>query len=912
MNIKKKKNSFFRPSLFLLEDRITPTTNPLGYVEPNLITANPATRVLDITYTAHVSTQPLETLTSAAVPTTGFLTYSWIINDGFNSVYNSTTSSYDPSVLTTGDTYPAPTLKVNRGDTLRITLLNDLEGQAFEALQIPATPIYVDGVLVQPPNLTEMPLNNHTHGLHVSPNFSSDNVLLSLPAGQGFVYEYKIDQAQPDGLYWIHPHNHMYSTEQVARGLSYMLIVGQPDSSIVQLANLPERTMALQAQQVVAASGSTPQSLQGGGNQAGNQLTINGLVNPVITAQPGQTEVWNIANMTSGLTSQFTLKNTTSNTFQDIVVVAQDGVAYNTPVTITAAQQAGGTFLVLGTGGRYSILVTAPAVAGQSVRLQMNSQNNAGINNLYNVTMTSSGASVSSLPTPTTLTTTGYQAFVNLSTATVDENRTVTFTIDPNPQGNGLNSQFQINGEVFPNPQISQPRLNDVEEWTLINNSKVPHPFHYHVNDVQVMSMFVPSNTKNAGLVTVTTPQQWYQDVVLVPAAQVDSNGTVIIPGRVVIRIKNLDFTGSFVYHCHILAHEDRGMMSLNTVQPETPIYATGAGAGGGPAVNVYSGIDNSVLASFFAFEEDFTGGVQTAVADVNNDGISDVIVGAGPGGGPRVQVFDGATNFTTTLFDFFAFSTEFSGGVDVAGGDFNADGFADIVVGAGPGGGPQVNIFDGQTGNILTQFFAYDQSFRGGVTVAVGDVDGSSFNSVITGAGPGGGPNVRTFRNSRFFDIDAARILPGNQSISMNQTGSFFAYETSYTGGVQVAVGLNSGTPFGGFYRILTGTLTAGPEVTIWQAMESEDMTTMDTPDVMFEKVADFFAFDSNLTTGVRVGSVAVSNGSDFLAATGSGTSTVVKRFSLLPGATQPTLEEEFSPFTEGFDGGANLGGTY
>ena len=908
MNIKKKKNSFFKPSLFLLEDRITPTTNPLGYVQPNVITANPTTRLLDITYTAHVSTQSLETLASSAVPTTGFLTYSWTINDGFNSVYNSTTSAYDPSVLTTGDTYPAPTLKVNRGDTLRITLLNDLEGQAFEALQIPATPIYVDGVLVQPPNLTEMPLNNHTHGLHISPNFSSDNVLLSMPAGQGFVYEYKIDQAQPDGLYWMHPHNHMYSTEQVARGLSSMLIVGQPDSSIVQLANLPERTMALQAQNVIPAAGSTPQAINGG---TGNQLTINGLINPTITAQPGQTEVWNIANMTSGLTTQFSLKNTTTNTFQDIVVVAQDGVAYNTPVTLTAAQQAGGTLLTLGTGGRYSILVTAPAVAGQSVRLQMNSQNNAAINNLYNVTMTSSGAPVSSLPTPTTLTTTGYQAFVNLSTATVDENRTVTFTIDPNPAGNGGNSQFQINGEVFPNPQISQPRLNDVEEWTLINNSKVPHPFHYHVNDVQVMSMFVPSNTKNIGMVTVTSPQQWYQDVVLVPAAQVDANGTVITPGRVVIRIKNLDFTGSFVYHCHILAHEDRGMMSLNTVQPETPIYATGAGAGGGPAVNVYSGIDNSVLASFFAFEEDFTGGVQTAVADVNNDGISDVIVGAGAGGGPRVQVFDGATNFTTTLFDFFAFSTEFSGGVDVAGGDFNADGFADIVVGAGPGGGPQVNIFDGQTGNILTQFFAYDQSFRGGVTVAVGDVDGSSFNSVITGAGAGGGSHVKSFRNSRFFDIDAARILPGNQSITMNQTGEFMAYEAAYTGGVQVAVGLNSGTPFGGFYRILTGTLTGGPEVTIWQAMENHD-TTMDTPEVMFEKVADFFAFDSNLTTGVRVGSVAVSNGSDFLAATGFGTSTVVKRFSLLPGATQPTLEEEFSPFTVGFDGGANLGGTY
>lgn len=908
MNFKKKKNNFFRPSLFQFEDRLTPTTNPLGYVQPNLITANPTTKVLDITYDAHVSTQLLETRTSSAVPTTGFLTYRWTINDGFNSVYNSTTSTYDPSVIVTGDTYPAPTLRVNRGDTLRITLLNDLEGTAFESLQIPATPIYVDGVLVQPPNLTEMPLNNHTHGLNISPNGSSDNVLLTLPAGQGFVYEYKISDTQPDGLYWIHPHNHMYSTEQVSRGLSSMLIVGQPDSSIVQIASLPERTMALQGQNVVPAAGSTPQAINGG---TANQLTINGLVNPTITASPGQTEVWNIANMTSGLTIQLSLKNISTNTFQDIVVVAQDGVNYSTPVTLTAAQQAAGTMLTMGTGSRYSILVNAPAVAGQSVRLQMNSPNNTGINNLFNVTMTASGSPVSSLPTPTTLTTTGYTAYTDLSTATVTENRTVTFTIDPNPAGNGANSQFQINGEVFPNPQISQPRLNTVEEWTLVNNSKVPHPFHYHVNDVQVMSVFVPSNTKNSGMTTVTTRQPWYQDVVLVPAAQVDANGNVIAPGRAVIRIKNLDYTGSFVYHCHILQHEDRGMMSLNTVQPETPIYVTGAGAGGGPAVNVYSGVDNTVLASFFAFEENFTGGVQTAVADVNNDGISDVIVGAGAGGGPRVQVFNGATNFTTTLFDFFAFSTAFTGGVDVAGGDFNADGFADMVVGAGPGGGPQVNIFDGRTGNILTQFYAYDVSFTGGVTVAVGDVDGSSFNSVVTGAGAGGGSHVKTFRNSRFFMIGDTPILPGNQSISMNLTSEFMAYEAAYTGGVQVAVGLNSGSPYGGFYRILTGTLTAGPEVTIWQAMENQNMT-MDTPEVTFELVTRFYAFNSTQTTGVRVGSVAVSNGSDFLAATGSGTSTVVRRYSLLPGASQPTLEEEFYPYSSLFNGGANLGGTY
>ena len=209
MNIKKKKNSFFRPFLLNLEDRITPS----AYVEPNVIIANPTTRVLDITYEAHQSTQPLEFLVGGvptSFPTTGFLTYAWTINDGLNTVNGVANSA------TTGDSYTGPTLKVNRGDTLRITLLNDL----MDLGNLGITSV-VDGSSV-----TEMPLNNHVHGLHISPNYSSDNVLLTMPAGKGFVYEYKIGDTQPDGLYWIHPHNHIYSTQQVYRGLSSMLIVG--------------------------------------------------------------------------------------------------------------------------------------------------------------------------------------------------------------------------------------------------------------------------------------------------------------------------------------------------------------------------------------------------------------------------------------------------------------------------------------------------------------------------------------------------------------------------------------------------------------------------------------------------------------------------------------------------------------
>ena len=135
-------------------------------------------------------------------------------------------------------------------------------------------------------------------------------------------------------------------------------------------------------------------------------------------------------------------------------------------------------------------------------------------------------------------------------------------------------------------------------------------------------------------------------------------------------------------------------------------------------------------------------------------------------------------------------------------------------------------------------------------------------------------------------------------------------AYESVYTGGVNVAVGLNAGVSEGGFYRILTGTITGAPRVTVWGADGHHSMD-MANSELSFELLTTFFAFDSTETSGVRVASVAVSNGSDFLAATGSGTSTRVKRFSLLPGANEPTLEEEFNPFTAGFDGGASLGGT-
>ncbi len=207
-----------------------------------------------------------------------------------------------------------------------------------------------------------------------------------------------------------------------------------------------------------------------------------------------------------------------------------------------------------------------------------------------------------------------------------------------------------------------------------------------------------------------------------------------------------------------------------------TASQVIGVDYGGGSVVQI--NYTNGTNLSFFAYSPSYTGGVRVALGDVNGDGIDELITGTGVGGGPHIKVFNLQGGQPVEVASFFAFEPTFMGGVNISTGDINGDGLADIIVGAGAGGGPRVKVFNGAANYFvnatkpLMDFFVYDPAFTGGVTVAAGNRDGYKGDEVITGSGFGGGPNIRSF----------------NQFGQM--VDNFFAFNSSITSGVFVAAG--------------------------------------------------------------------------------------------------------------------------
>lgn len=347
--------------------------------------------------------------------------------------------------------------------------------------------------------------NLHVHGMHVSPQGNGDNVFVHVENGQSFDYEYHLPEDHPAGLLWYHPHHHGNTMQQTAAGLAGPIIVEGPFDDVPGIKDVPERLLCLQGPFV-------------GPN--GVQYLVNGQVNPTIAIQPGETQRWRLLNASANAFFNLRVDGIELNQ------IALDGNPLPAVSTVDT--------LLLGPAERAEVLVQGGLAGEYQVRSLAWGEMAQAQPEFQLATVVTAGDPISPVPLPTTIMPL-VEPLIDLTSAHIDRQRVVTF----NEQNHA--PYFAIDDKGFDPNRVDQTvQLGATEEWVVRNTSGEWHPFHIHVNDFQVITIDGKPQSPH------------YKDTIPIPPR-----------GEVVIRTRFLDFTGKFVYHCHILAHEDAGMMAV-------------------------------------------------------------------------------------------------------------------------------------------------------------------------------------------------------------------------------------------------------------------------------------------------------------------------------------------------------------
>lgn len=412
--------------------------------------------------------------------------------------------------------YPGPTLRVKPGDRIRLKVRNNLK------VAVPA----------QASTMTMSPstLNTHFHGLHVSPLPKADDIYLAIPFGEFYDYDFQIPADHPGGLYWYHPHVHGVADTQIYSGLAGMLLVEGGAERIPALQGARQRLLALK--NIAIKDG----ALATGVAPADQQHTINGQLMPTIAMHPDETQLWRVANLANEAYYKISLDGHT------FTVVAEDGsMLWESYTTDT---------LLLAPGKRFEFTVTGGKAGSYAFRTQgYDSGPFGGWTAAELATVIIAGKMNTPREVPVHL----GEAPAYL-TGPVATRRYIRFSEGFNADTNM--PYFELNGKVYePLRNGAKVKLGTTEEWLIYNDSNLSlkeggvaedHPFHIHVNNFTV--------TEIGG-----KPVKAYgsQDVVNV------------LPGqKVLIRMAFSDFVGKSVYHCHILFHEDNGMMANFEIVP--------------------------------------------------------------------------------------------------------------------------------------------------------------------------------------------------------------------------------------------------------------------------------------------------------------------------------------------------------
>jgi FtsP/CotA-like multicopper oxidase with cupredoxin domain len=434
-----------------------------------------------------------------------------------------------------------------------------------------------------------------------------------------------LQMGQSPGTHWYHAHKHGSTNIDVQNGMSGVFVIeGEYDDALNSFYNKVPNWTRTQPVMLVNQLGGTPnlEHPSAGRTDKGPDLSVNGRLQPKIQMHPGEVQMWRIAN-SSPRSAMYVPYLPEGFTWRQL---AQDGVQFapdnyekseNKPLKIAA-------------GNRVDLLVKAPAkphqpmapvivepnIAAAEITIVPNAQTIGYLSAppppvpLLWVEVSGQGPEMQLIPKEKLAPLPKY--LTDITDDQVKNTRTITFASGPPRSA----KQHTIDGMQFSETDKSDwvqvKDLNTVEEWTIVNNTTfqpIDHPFHIHINPFQITEVFDPNqvvNTSNgpaykyvltAGTQlapgqcyidpqkpdtwkpcdsTPTTQRIWW-DVFPIPSGRsaTDANGSpingpdgkqIVIGGHFKMRSRFVDFPGVYVLHCHILAHEDRGMMTIVAV----------------------------------------------------------------------------------------------------------------------------------------------------------------------------------------------------------------------------------------------------------------------------------------------------------------------------------------------------------
>lgn len=429
------------------------------------------------------------------------------------------------NLYTYNGSIPGPTLRVKRGDRLKVNYKNSL----------PVTNTL--NLLGHERDAT----NLHTHGFHVSPMGNSDNVMLSFKPGQNFVYEYDLTHQYPGSMCFYHPHVHGTVSEQYFGGQSGAILV---DDGTDVLAGYPERVLVLKDFAVWNGQSLLHNHMDYMRGKEGPLVTVNGQINPRNTIRPGEVQRWRIVNASNARFYNLSLEG------HQLHFIGTDAGPVDKPYPINR--------VLLSPGERIDVLIKASGPGNFRFLSLPYNRGGCGMGGMGMGGMGGMGGggmcmggTGNQMITLLTMTCEGSAVKADIPPAINREAKRFDMNIATLPRCEMVLSMHMhlgfINGKTFgPDPFATNSKLGTFEIWDVYNRSPMDHPLHYHVNSAQVLAI----NGGDPEYATLYTSIPCMKDTVIVPKF-----------GSIRLLMPVFDWPGMSMMHCHIIEHEDIGMM---------------------------------------------------------------------------------------------------------------------------------------------------------------------------------------------------------------------------------------------------------------------------------------------------------------------------------------------------------------